>query len=105
LPIEAVKAKKPPRHAPPGGFGALIRARIQNSKRSWDGLIGGLLANAGPGAVDKHGQSVPPYRETQSYVSQIGKMAGRPTKVDHSIYKVTDVIDGREIPKYTDKKP
>jgi len=49
---------------------------------------------------------VPPYRETQSYVSQIGKMAGRPTKViDRSIYKVTDVIDGREIPKYTDKKP
>ena len=62
--------------------------------------------NAGPGAVDKHGQTVPPYRETQSYVSQIGKMAGRPTKViDHSIYKVTEVIDGREIPKYTDKKP
>ena len=62
--------------------------------------------NAGPGAVDRHGQSVPPYRETQSYVSQIGKMAGRPTKViDHSIYKVTDVIDGREIPKYTDKRP
>ncbi|MGH9142226.1 MAG: transglycosylase SLT domain-containing protein, partial [Vicinamibacterales bacterium] len=24
--------------------------------------------NAGPGAVDKHGQTVPPYRETQSYV-------------------------------------
>jgi soluble lytic murein transglycosylase-like protein len=62
--------------------------------------------NAGPAAVDKHGQTVPPYRETQSYVSQIGRMAGRPTKViDHSIYKVTDVIDGREIPKYTDKKP
>jgi soluble lytic murein transglycosylase-like protein len=62
--------------------------------------------NAGPGAVDKHGQRVPPYRETQSYVSQIGKMAGRPTRViDHSIYKVTDVIDGREILKYTDKKP
>jgi soluble lytic murein transglycosylase-like protein len=62
--------------------------------------------NAGPGAVDRHGQTVPPYRETQSYVSQIGKMAGRPTKViDHSIYKITDVIDGREVPKYTDKKP
>ena len=62
--------------------------------------------NAGPGAVDKHGQTVPPYRETQSYVSQIGTMAGRPTRViDHSIYKITDVIDGREVPKYTDKKP
>src|SRR5881409_19014 len=27
--------------------------------------------NAGPGAVDKHGQSVPPYRETRNYVAQI----------------------------------
>ena len=48
--------------------------------------------------------------ETSSPVSstpsQIGKMAGRPARViDHSIYKVTDVIDGREIPKYTDKRP
>ncbi|HJZ71062.1 MAG TPA: transglycosylase SLT domain-containing protein, partial [Vicinamibacterales bacterium] len=32
--------------------------------------------NAGPGAVDKHGQSVPPYRETRSYVAQINQIAG-----------------------------
>ena len=27
--------------------------------------------NAGPGAVDKHGQTVPPYKETQDYVSKV----------------------------------
>ena len=30
--------------------------------------------NAGPGAVDKYGQSVPPYRETRNYVAQINQM-------------------------------
>jgi soluble lytic murein transglycosylase-like protein len=62
--------------------------------------------NAGPGAVDKHGQTVPPYRETQNYVAQINHMAARPIeKRASAIYKVTDTIDGRTIPRYTDKKP
>ena len=63
--------------------------------------------NAGPGAVDKHGQSVPPYRETQSYVTRINKMSAPPITVrGTTIYRATDVTaDGREVPKYTDKKP
>jgi len=62
--------------------------------------------NAGPGAVDKHGQTVPPYRETRSYVAQINKMAGPPRQTrENAIYKMTDIVDGREVPKYTDKKP
>jgi soluble lytic murein transglycosylase-like protein len=64
--------------------------------------------NAGPGAVDKHGQTVPPYRETQSYVAQINKMAAKPavTNSGTTIYKAMDVTpDGRPIPLYTDKKP
>jgi soluble lytic murein transglycosylase-like protein len=63
--------------------------------------------NAGPGAVDKHGQTVPPYRETQSYVAQINRMATQPvTMRDHSIYKVTETTaDGRPIVRYTDRKP
>src|SRR5207248_6290967 len=36
--------------------------------------------NAGPGAVDKHGQTVPPYRETQKYVLRVNRMAGRPDR-------------------------
>ena len=63
--------------------------------------------NAGPGAVDKHGQSVPPYRETQSYVAQINKMAGRQAATrDKTILKGTDVTaDGRAIPSYSNVHP
>jgi len=64
--------------------------------------------NAGPGAVDKHGQAVPPYRETRNYVAKISKMTGTTRQVEprpNQIYKVTQVIDGREVVLYTDKKP
>jgi soluble lytic murein transglycosylase-like protein len=62
--------------------------------------------NAGPGAVDKHGQNIPPYRETQNYVTQINQIAKGPIEPrDHRIYKVTDVVDGRFVVRYTDQKP
>ena len=64
--------------------------------------------NAGPGAVDKYGQAIPPYRETQNYVAKINKMtdtAGRAEPRPNKIYKVTQIIDGREVTLYTDKKP
>jgi soluble lytic murein transglycosylase-like protein len=68
--------------------------------------------NAGPGAVDKYGQSVPPYKETRNYVKQISQMTQvndtttRPVAMrDNSIFKVTEVIDGRTVVRYTDKKP
>jgi soluble lytic murein transglycosylase-like protein len=62
--------------------------------------------NAGPAAVDRYGQSVPPYRETRNYVAQIHLMAGPRVEVrDNHIYKITETIDGREIIRYTDKRP
>ena len=62
--------------------------------------------NAGPTAVDKHGQSVPPYRETKQYVAQISQMASRPIETrGRTLYKYTEIINGREVPRYTDKKP
>jgi soluble lytic murein transglycosylase-like protein len=63
--------------------------------------------NAGPGAVDKYRQSVPPYRETRNYVAQIGKMAGdRPIEMrNNQIYRVTDIVDGQPVVRYTDRKP
>ncbi len=62
--------------------------------------------NAGPGAVDNHGQAVPPYRETQKYVTNVNKLAG-PAVLPRGkvIYKTTDVVDGRPVIKYTDKRP
>ena len=57
--------------------------------------------NAGPGAVDKYGAAVPPYRETIDYVDRIttaSKPAGPPP---FRLYRVVEVVDGREIVKYT----
>jgi soluble lytic murein transglycosylase-like protein len=62
--------------------------------------------NAGPNAVDKYGESVPPYRETRSYVSKVNRLASEARLPGTTIYKTTDVTaDGRAIPKYSDRKP
>ena len=62
--------------------------------------------NAGPGAVDRHGQTVPPYRETRNYVEQINRISGPHVEVRADrIYKITEIVDGRETVRYTDKRP
>ena len=65
--------------------------------------------NAGPGAVDKYGQAVPPYRETRNYVGKIGRMAGpgqpQPETRGNRIYKITETIDGHTVVRYTDRRP
>jgi soluble lytic murein transglycosylase-like protein len=59
--------------------------------------------NAGTGAVQKYGGTVPPYRETRNYVKKIQKQAGarRPFRV----YKVVEIQDGREVIRYTNTPP
>jgi hypothetical protein len=60
--------------------------------------------NAGPGAVDRHGTAVPPYRETRDYVTRINAMAGRASLSPRTkIYRTTEVIDGREVVRYSDR--
>lgn len=62
--------------------------------------------NAGPGAVDRHGENVPPYKETRDYVARINQMASRPLEVRNSkIYKVVEIVDGQPVVRYTDRKP
>ncbi|AMY11159.1 Soluble lytic murein transglycosylase precursor [Luteitalea pratensis] len=64
--------------------------------------------NAGPGAVNRYGQRVPPYRETQDYVQKIARKTdtmpvarGRRTV----IYKVLEEVDGQTQWRLTDTKP
>ena len=63
--------------------------------------------NAGPGAVDRHGQSVPPYQETKNYVLRVNTIAGQSAEKPAApeMYRSVELIDGRAIVKYTDKKP
>jgi hypothetical protein len=64
--------------------------------------------NAGAGAVDRYGREVPPYRETRDYVRRISLKAGTGVAspvTRNTIYKSIEVVDGRAIPRYSDKRP
>lgn len=63
--------------------------------------------NAGPGAVDNHGQTIPPYRETKDYVAHVNRLAGdRPIQIrGNTMYKTTQYVDGRAVTLYTDRRP
>jgi soluble lytic murein transglycosylase-like protein len=62
--------------------------------------------NAGPGAVAKYGERVPPYRETRNYVTRISELAPpRPPVPSTAIHQVSEVVNGRDIVRYTNKQP
>ncbi len=62
--------------------------------------------NAGPGAVDKYGSKVPPYKETQNYVSKITGIQGNIRNAPGTrIYRVTEIVDGLPVVKYTNTRP
>lgn len=67
--------------------------------------------NAGPAAVDKYGQTVPPYRETREYVTRVGSAAEREGRAPSSrvrkqvVYKTIEIVDGVPVARYSSEKP
>ena len=73
--------------------------------------------NAGPMAVDRYGNKIPPYAETQDYVrrvknqtttstsAQAAQPQPPPPPVHYICYKITEVVDGRTVVRYSDTPP
>jgi soluble lytic murein transglycosylase-like protein len=59
--------------------------------------------NAGPKAVEKYGNTVPPYRETRRYVASIQKKASTPVASANRIFQTVETIDGRRVVRFTNK--
>ena len=65
--------------------------------------------NAGAEAVDRHGKTVPPYRETRDYVKKVGAVRGGDARdaslTRRVVYKTFEIVDGRAVPHYSSRKP
>jgi hypothetical protein len=65
--------------------------------------------NAGPGAVDRHGQQVPPYAETRDYVKRVRTATVLNTSVGARpgslIYRSYETANGRTIPRLSNVPP
>jgi soluble lytic murein transglycosylase-like protein len=63
--------------------------------------------NAGPAAVEKYGNAVPPYRETKDYVKRITKAVDSttPPRPATHIYKTIEIVNGHPVTRLSTVAP
>lgn len=61
--------------------------------------------NAGMGNVEKYGNTVPPFKETQNYVNKITKASPPPFQKIGAMYKWVELVDGKAVTKYSNMPP
>ncbi len=63
--------------------------------------------NAGPEAVGKYGNKVPPYRETRDYVRKVKTRTAVTTAATERrlMYKTVETVDGRPMTRWSNTKP
>ena len=59
--------------------------------------------NAGPGAVEKYGNAVPPYKETRSYVARIKANTPTQAALPTRVIRTVQVVNGQTVVRYTNK--
>ena len=83
-------------------------AYLSRLLRRYDGNEELALAayNAGPQAVERYGNDVPPYRETRDYIRRVRTVTlGTTTRSKTPIYRSLDIVNGRPIPRYSNVTP
>lgn len=63
--------------------------------------------NAGPEAVGRYGNRVPPYRETQDYVRKVKNRTSVTSAATERrlMYKTVEIVDGRTVTRWSNTKP
>ena len=86
--------------------GGVAYLRSLMDRYGWDETLALAAYNAGPTAVEKYGNAVPPYRETKQYVSRVQNLSGPSIPPNARVfYKTIDIVNGQPVPKYSNTKP